>query len=404
MESGELKVKTSFIIIGLDDSRQPYLAPEVEALIAAGKVFSGGKRHREIIATLLPSSYQWIDITVPLDDVFDAYKSFDEIIVFASGDPLFYGFANTIQKRLPEADIKVFPTFNSLQMLAHKSVMPYHDMYIVSLTGRNWEKFDEALISGYDKIGVLTDNKEHTPANIARYMLEYGYDNYKMTVGELLGNKDNEKISEVTLREATESDFAYPNNLILQKTNNRPRPFGIPESEFNLLNGRAKMITKMPVRLVSLNMLDLRDKSVFWDIGTCTGSVAIEAKLQFPHLKIIAFEKREEGQELLILNSKKFGTPGIEIVIDDFVNVNHKEYPRPDAVFIGGHGGKMKEIIEIIKDVLNKNGTIVFNSVSEESRKLFLEKLKINDLQLTQTITIKVDSHNTIEIMQSYKR
>ena len=397
-------MKTSFIIIGLDDSRRPYLAPEVEALIAKGKVFSGGKRHRKIVDSLLPASYQWIDITVPLDNVFDAYKNFEEIIVFASGDPLFYGFANTLQKRLPEADIKVFPTFNSLQTLAHRMVMPYHDMHIVSLTGRNWAKFDEALIYGYDKIGVLTDNKEHTPANIARYMLEYGYDNYKMTIGELLGNKDKEKITEATLQEAAESDFAYPNNLILQKTHNRPRPFGIAESEFNLLDGRTKMITKMPVRLVSLNMLDLHDKSVLWDIGTCTGSVAIEAKLQFPHLKIIAFEKRKEGRELLKLNSKKFGTPGIEIVIDDFVNVNHKEYPRPDAVFIGGHGGKMKEIIEIIKDVLNENGTIVFNSVSEESRKLFLEALKINDLQLAQTITIKVDNHNTIEIMQSYKK
>ena len=71
--------------------------------------------------------------------------------------------------------------------------------------------------------------------------------------------------------------------------------FGIPEEQFELLDGRANMITKMPVRLLSLSLLDLRNRSVMWDVGFCTGSVSIEAKLQFPHLDIVAFEKREGG-------------------------------------------------------------------------------------------------------------
>ena len=35
--------------------------------------------------------------------------------------------------------------------------MPYHDMRIVSLTGRPWHEFDRALIESASKIGVLTD-------------------------------------------------------------------------------------------------------------------------------------------------------------------------------------------------------------------------------------------------------
>jgi len=394
----------SFIIIGIDDNQQQHFTPEMNELIAAGKIFSGGKRHHEIMCPLLPVPHQWIDITVPLDNVFEAYKKFGQVIVFASGDPLFYGFANTIQNRLPEAKIKVYPAFNSLQTLAHGTVMPYHDMHVVSLTGRSWAQFDEALITGYNKIGVLTDKKEHTPSHIAKRMLDYGYDNYTMTVGELLGNKEKEKISVVTLQEAIETNFAYPNNLILQKIFDRPRPFGIPENEFHLLDGRIKMITKMPVRLITLSLLDLRNKSVLWDIGACTGSVSIEAKLQFPHLKVIAFEKRKNGRELMENNSRKFGTPGIKIIIDDFTDANLTGYPYPDAVFIGGHGGKLVEIINRIKDILHENGVIVFNSVSEESRQLFLESLAINKLKLNQSISVKVNDHNTIEIMQAYKR
>ena len=90
-------------------------------------------------------------------------------------------------------------------------------------------------------------------------------------------------------------------------------------SEFHLLNGRNRMITKMPVRLLTLSMLTLREKKSFWDIGFCTGSVSIEAKLQFPELKVTAFEQRPEGKELMARNSRKFGTPGITTVMGDFL-------------------------------------------------------------------------------------
>ena len=160
-----------FIVIGITDNPQPVFLPEVLETIKAGKVFSGGKRHHEIVAPFLPANAQWIDITVPLNAVFKQYH--DELVVFASGDPLFFGFANTLQREFPGAELKVYPTFNSLQLLAHRLVMPYHDMRIVSLTGRPWQEFDRALIERVPKIGVLTD-KEHTPAAIAQRMLDYG--------------------------------------------------------------------------------------------------------------------------------------------------------------------------------------------------------------------------------------
>ena len=71
------------------------------------------------------------------------------------------------------------------------------------------------------------------------------------------------------------------------------------------------MITKAPIRLLTLQALELNRHRVFWDIGFCTGSVSIEARLQFPHLTIVSFEIREEGKELMNINSRRFGTPGI---------------------------------------------------------------------------------------------
>ena len=414
-----------FIVIGITDNPNPWFPPEVMEVISKGKVFSGGKRHHEIVAPLLPQNAQWIDITVPLDAVFEQYSSFFilhsslSLVVFASGDPLFFGFANTIKRKMPEADIVVYPTFNSLQMLAHRLVMPYHDMHIVSLTGRPWPEFDKALIERVGKIGVLTD-KEHTPAAIAQRMLEYGYTNYTMHVGEHLGNPSLEKVTTLTLEEVAKREFSMPNCLILEQAarDSDCAPFGIPDSEFTLLDGREKMITKMPIRLLTLQALELPKKKVFWDIGFCTGSVSIEARLQFPHLQIEAFEIRPECEAIIQENAHRFGAPGINVHMGDFLEydltVNCKPstvntyISRPDAVFIGGHGGHLQEIMEKVLQYLKPGGCIVMNSVKApkvltDSHQLWDEACQELGLIQEPPMRIVIDEHHPIEILKCKK-
>ena len=393
-----------FYVIGITDAPQPFFPPEVLEIIKQGQLFSGGKRHHELVARFLPEGAQWIDITVPLDAVFEKYQNNNDVVVFASGDPLFFGFANTIKHRLPEAEIVLYPAFNSLQTLAHRLVMPYHDMRIVSLTGRPWPEFDKALIERATKIGVLTD-REHTPAAIAQRMLDYSYDGYTMHVGEHLGNPERERITTLSLQAALGQEFDYPNCLILTGNDLRPRHFGIPESEFVLLNGREKMITKMPVRLLTLQALELTRRRVMWDIGFCTGSVSIEARLQFPHVHIEAFECRPEGEALMRENSRRFGAPGISSHIGDFLDIDISRLPQPDAVFIGGHGGHLREIMQKVLTVLTPDGCIVMNSVTSaavhtDSHLLFNEACE--ELGLTQETPMRIiiNDNNPIAILK----
>ena len=408
-----------FIVIGITDNPKPWFSPEVQEIIKNGKFFSGGKRHHEIVAPLLPEGAEWIDIIAPLDAVFEQYTQYPLssegdrgrlFIVFASGDPLFFGFANTIRRKMPEAEIVVYPTFNSLQMLAHRLVMPYHDMRIVSLTGRPWPEFDKALIERVEKIGVLTD-KEHTPATIAQRMLDYGYNNYTLYVGERLGNPTLEKVTTLTLEEAAQREFEHPNCLILNSYNScnswskRQSQFGIPDSEFTLLDGREKMITKMPIRLLTLQVLDLPKKHVLWDIGFCTGSISIEARLQFPHLHIEAFEIRPECEAIIHENARKFGAPGINVHIGDFLETDIVNLPHPDAVFIGGHGGRLKEIIEKVLMVLADDGCIVMNSVKApkvlaDSHLLWDEACLELGLTQERPKRIVIDEYHPIEILK----
>ena len=97
-------MKKTFIVIGLSDAQEPWLDPKALDAISKAKVFSGGKRHHEIMKGLLPNDYKWIDITVPLAKVFEQYReTFNSqfIVVFASGDPLFFGLPIPFCVRCP---------------------------------------------------------------------------------------------------------------------------------------------------------------------------------------------------------------------------------------------------------------------------------------------------------------
>jgi precorrin-6Y C5,15-methyltransferase (decarboxylating) len=339
---------------------------------------------------------------VPLQSLFDEIRQKEgEWIVFASGDPLFFGIGNTLKREIPEAEIQIIPTFNSLQLLGHRLGIPYGEFQTVTLTGRPWDAFDQALIQGVAKMGILTDRK-HTPAAIARRMLDYRYDNYQMYYGEHMGG-ENEKVLHLTLEEALNLDFSHPNCLYLEKTDDRIPAKGIKETYFEPLEGRPNMITKMPARLTTLALMQLHNRKVFWDVGACTGSISIEARLHHPHLKMVAYEKRVESEGIIDRNTKRFQTPGIDVHIGDYMSIDKKDFVRPDAIFLGGYGGQMDVVLDDVDDYLQEDGVLAFNSVSEKSRQQFLNWCSSKGYALEIETVMKVNEFNTLSILVARK-
>ena len=87
--------------------------------------------------------------------------------------------------------------------------------------------------------------------------------------------------------------------------------------------------------------------------------------------------------------------------IGDFTEADLSVYPVPDAVFIGGHGGKLARILTILAGIMPVGGIVVFNSVSEESLNLFRQEAVRSGFRLTDECRIAVDDHNPIDV---YKR
>ena len=393
---------SKFVVIGITDMPHPNLNREAIKHIAEARFFSGGVRHKELIQDYLPQNAEWINITVPLTNVFDQYRQIDEtIVVIASGDPLFYGIGNTIKREFPDAELLVFPAHNSLQLLAHHYQLEYGKMHIATLTGRDWPEIDLPLIRGEQMIGVLTD-RQRTPNTIAQYLLDYGFDNYDCYLGEKLGGP-NQKCQKLSIAELLEIDFVHPNCIILIQKELVIRQFGIPDEAFQTLDGRPKMMTKSLIRLASLSSLQLDSASVLWDVGYCTGSVSIEAKQAFPKLKVISFEKRPESDAIIRNNMKTFHVPGIDIHNGDFFAQDLNVLSAPDRIFIGGHGGKLNEMMQKLHACLKPNGCIVFNAVSDETIASFKKVAQELGMKLEKASRIQLDDFNPIEILKATK-
>lgn len=85
--------KTHIYMIGMDDNPQPKHIEVIIKNVKHDNIFSGGKRHYEIVKPFLPADAVWIEIKAPINAVLAEYSRLIQegkvIVSFVSGDPFF---------------------------------------------------------------------------------------------------------------------------------------------------------------------------------------------------------------------------------------------------------------------------------------------------------------------------
>lgn len=399
-----------YILIGVACENGVFtLGGKAAQTVRESRLFSGGKRQFRKVEPLLPPGGKWIEIGGDIEKTVRAYEESlkntgEPIVIFASGDPLFYGIGSTLKRVSPGRSIEVFPAPNSVQTLCRKTVIPYENIAAASVHGRDWHEFDSALISGAKLTGLLTD-AANSPRAAARRMMEYGFENYRCVVGENLGEKD-ERIGEFSVRKTAETDFRQPSTMIVERTGESPRPCEttLKDCEFQTLADKPGMITKLPARMCAIARLGLGGAERFWDIGFCTGSVSVEARRGFPRLRVTAFEKNPLCEKLIEANSKNLSAPGIKVIMGDFFDSSPGKLPAPDAVFIGGHGGRLENIIGVLEKTVRPGGKIVMNSVTEKSGKTFRQKTGEAGFEPEEPVILSTGEGKKLEILSAVKK
>jgi precorrin-6B C5,15-methyltransferase / cobalt-precorrin-6B C5,C15-methyltransferase len=140
---------------------------------------------------------------------------------------------------------------------------------------------------------------------------------------------------------------------------------GIPDEEFVPCRAGRQVITKSEVRAISLSQLGLHYDSVLWDIGSGTGSVAIEAAHLAHAGRVFAIEDDSRSLQALEQNCQRFGADNVTIVAQR-APAALIELPDPEAVFIGGSGGELAQILAVSMTRLRPDGRIVINLASLE--------------------------------------
>ncbi len=303
------------------------------------------------------------------------------VIVLASGDPLFYGIGSYLVKQIGSENIEVFPYVSSIQLAFARCGESWQDAQLISLHGRSILGLVQK-IDGSRKVGLLTD-EVNTPSAIAKYLLGFNMTEYNAFVGR------EEKTGWYTLEQLAESTFSPLNVMVLKrnrsKSNGRQQfGLGISDAEFFQRKPDRGLITKREIRVLSLSELNLRTDAVLWDIGVCTGSVSIEAIRSTQGLRVFAIEKNEEDLEFLRQNQIKFRC--------DFTAVHGRaparldEFEDPDAVFIGGSGGELEELLSVCANRLRPSGHIVVNAATIET--LYTAQQTLQNLGFYVSITL----------------
>ena len=153
------------------------------------------------------------------------------------------------------------------------------------------------------------------------------------------------------------------------------RALGLPDSAFEQRRPLKGQITKREIRAVSLYSLGLRARSVVWDIGAGTGSIAVEAALISHQGAVYAVERDETSLSLLRHNVDRWGSANVHIVKGEAPEALDG-LTAPDSVFVGGSGGRLREILTVASHRLNPLGRIVVNLAALERAQESYHQLK----------------------------
>jgi len=312
------------------------------------------------------------------------------VVVLASGDPNFYGVGPLVVKVLGPEKVEFHPNITAVQAACARLKLSWEDAAVISLHGRSWEPLDAALISG-GKLLIYTD-PQHTPADIARFLLAKGHSQVRLCVLEDLGQK-SERLTWLTPQEAQTREFS-PLNLVAVLT---PSPresataahlhLGLPEEA---LAHEAGLITKAEVRAVVLSKLQLSAGQLLWDVGAGCGSVGLEASLLLPGGKIYAVEQDQKRAAQIQANRDKFQVHNLEVVCGQ-APACFKTLPAPQRVFVGGGGGRLPEILKEVLARLGKAGRLVLTATLlqtlDQARKILTQagwEVEVVQLQVSR--------------------
>lgn len=371
------------LVVGVGDGGATTLPEALVRRIMAADVLAGGARQ---LAFFPAFEGERVAIAASVEPALArlrlAWERGERAAVVASGDPLWYGVGASLRRAFPPEALEVLPGPASFQLAFAALAEPWQGAALLSAHARPLADV-VAGARGAAKAAILTDG-QHTPQVVAAALVAGGVSAASpCAVCENLGGPD-QRVVRNTLGQLAGVEFAALNVLVVwPQAAPQPAPPGLPDTAFAT---EAGLITKREVRLLSLAELALGPGQVLWDIGAGSGSVGIEAARSQPAAQVFAIERREPLVEHARENLRRFPAPNLRLA-HGAAPEGCTGWPDPDAVFIGGSGGRLAALVEVAQRRLRAGGRLVLNLATLEhlhEARAMLPEAQIYQLQISR--------------------
>lgn len=306
-------------------------------------LFVGGRRHLD------GRPGRHVAIGGDLGPVLDAVAAeAGRVCVLASGDPGFFGIVRALAERFGPEALDVRPAVSSVALAFARLGLPWDDAVVVSAHGRPL-RAAARVAAAAPKAAVLT-SPDSPPEALGKELAVLGARHRRAAVCSRLGTAA-EQVAEVDLDGLAAGTWDPLSVVVLLDGGLADRPslaWGLPEAAFDHREG---MITKAEVRAVALGKLALPPAGVLWDVGTGSGSVAIECARLRPGLRVIAVD-RDAGRA-----GANATAHGVEVeAVEGEAPAVLAGLPDPDRAFVGGGG---LDVLDAVLGRLAPGGRVV---------------------------------------------
>lgn len=358
-------------IVGIGDDGLDGLSSTAQQLVREADLLIGADRALKAVS---PSKAERLEMPNDLDLVVERIAKSPEqkIVMFAPGDPLFYGTARYLTDRLGKDRFSIVPHVSSMQLAFARVKETWDEAYLTNLASQSLDHVAEKIRTA-ERVGLFT-SEAAPPAAVAKALLDRHIDYFTAYVCENLGSPD-ERVTQGDIAEIAAGAFGALNVMILVRKPNVPdrptsmvgtRLFGNPDEAFLQSQPKRGLLTRSEVRAIALAEMDLGPGSIVWDVGAGSGSVAIEAARLASAGKVFAIEMDPEDHGLLIANAERFAVSNLVPVLGQAPEAWEK-LPDPNAVFIGGSGRHLSQIVGQAYDRLRGGGRLIVSVGSIEN-------------------------------------
>jgi precorrin-6y C5,15-methyltransferase (decarboxylating), CbiE subunit/precorrin-6Y C5,15-methyltransferase (decarboxylating), CbiT subunit len=361
------------------------IAPEQWPLLRGCAAIVVSRRYRFLVDGLAREMIDIAPVATMLNRVTEVMAGGGDVVVLASGDPLFYGIGRSLIDRFGPERLTVRPALSAMQLACARFCIPWDDLALLSCHGREIAHLPGRILRHQQSM-LFTDGR-NSPDRVATELLAAltacgdaeRINGLRIRVAENLGLHD-EHLTSGTVAEIADRSFG-PLNMMLIEQLSCPASFALGLREDEIIHSRG-LITKDEVRAATLHRLRLPAAGVFWDIGGGSGAVSLEAARLCPELTIHTIEKKVEEQANIRANIRRFGTYSIQLVCGEAPEAL-AGLPAPDRVFIGGSGLWLEAVIEAVAARLADGGRIVLNAVRAQTETTALTCLARLGLRVT---------------------